>query len=77
MAPQFPLGMLTLRHVTLKPAGVPPVKLYIPRVARLIADGIIDPTPLANPVLPLGDAPRGYALMANRAEGAIKAILQM
>lgn len=76
-APQFPLGMLSLRHVTLKPAGVPPVKLYIPRVTRLIAEGVIDPAPLASPMLSLSDAPRGYELMAKRAEGAIKAIVRM
>lgn len=75
-AQEFPLGMLGLRHVTLKPAGVPPVKLYIPRLIRLIEGGLLDPTPLAKPVLPLSDAPRGYELMAQRREGAIKVLLR-
>ena len=76
-AKEFPLGMLGLRHVTLRPAGVPPVKRYIPRVTKLIAQGLLDPTPLAQPVLPLAEAARGYELMAKRQEGAIKVILRM
>ena len=75
-APEFPLSSLLLRHVTLKPAGVPPVKLYIPRLIRLIAEGLLDPTPLATPLLPLAEAPRGYELMAKRRDGAIKVLLR-
>ena len=75
-AQEFPLGQLAFRHITLKSAGVPPVKLYIPRLIRLIAEGLLDPTPLAQPVLSLSEAPRGYELMANRREGAIKALLK-
>ena len=75
-APEFPLSSLLLRHVTLKPAGVPPVKLYIPRLIRLIAKGLLDPTPLAKPLLPLSEAPRGYELMAKRRDGAIKVLLR-
>ena len=75
-AQEFPLGNLGLRHVTLKPAGVPPVKLTIPRLIRLITEGLLDPTPLAKPVLPLSEAPRGYELMAQRRDGAIKALLR-
>ncbi|MCH7719357.1 MAG: zinc-binding dehydrogenase, partial [Chloroflexi bacterium] len=75
-APEFPLSSLLLRHVTLKPAGVPPVKLYIPRLIRLIAEGLLDPTPLAKPLLPLSEAPRGYELMAKRRDGAIKVLLR-
>ena len=72
---EFPIGQVVLGHVTLKPAGIPPVKRYIARLVKLIARGQLDPSPIASHVLPLAEAPRGYELMAKRQDGALKVLL--
>jgi threonine dehydrogenase-like Zn-dependent dehydrogenase len=72
---EFPIGRLVMAHITLKPAGIPPVKRYIPRLLKLIAQGRLDPSPIASHVFPLAEAPRGYELMANRQDGALKVLL--
>ena len=73
---EFPMSQLLLGHVTLKPAGMPPVKRYIPRLVQLIAQGRLDPSPIASHVLPLAEAPRGYELMSKRQDGALKVLLK-
>lgn len=70
------IGRISLDHVTIKPALVPSVRKYQPRVMKLIADGRLDPTPLLSHVLPLAEAPRAYELMADRLDGAIKVVLK-
>ncbi len=72
----FPIGQWVLGHITLKPAGIPPVKRYIPRLVKLMAQGRLDPSPIASHVLPLAEAPRGYELMARRQDGALKVVLK-
>ena len=75
-AADFPLGAFTARHVRLIPAGVPPVKNHIATLVRMLARGVIDPTPIASHVLPLTEAPQGYDLMAKRRDGALKVLLR-
>ncbi len=72
----FPIGRLTARRVRLLPAYSPAVKNYIGPVLRLLSHGGLDPSPIVSHVLPLSEAPRGYELLANRAEGAIKVLLR-
>jgi threonine dehydrogenase-like Zn-dependent dehydrogenase len=73
---EFPAGALASRHVRLVPAGIPPVKNYIEPLVKMIANGVIDPAPIATHVLALDEAPRGYDLMAGRRDGALKVLLK-
>jgi len=72
----FPLGTLVSRHIRFVPAAMPPVKNYIAPLIKMIAQGVIDPLPIASHTLSLSEAPRGYRLMAERAEGALKVLLK-
>ncbi len=76
MVSDFPLGAMLNRHVRLVPASVPPVKNYIAPLVKMLAQGVIDPTPIATHVLPLSEAPRAYELMAKREDGALKVLLR-
>ena len=73
---EFPAGRLLARHGRLIGAGSAPVKNHIAPLAKMIARGVIDPTPLVSHTLPLEDAPRAYALMAQRQDGALKVLLR-
>ena len=73
---QFPLANLAVRHVRFIPAGVPPVKNYIAPLIRMLANGVIDPSPIATHTLPLDEAARGYEMMASRSGGALKVLLK-
>jgi threonine dehydrogenase-like Zn-dependent dehydrogenase len=75
-AGEFPVGALAARHVRFVPAGIPPVKNYIEPLVKMIANGVIDPSPIATHTLSLEDAPRGYELMAERRDGALKVLLK-
>ncbi|HXH23239.1 MAG TPA: alcohol dehydrogenase catalytic domain-containing protein [Dehalococcoidia bacterium] len=75
-AGEFPAGSLAGRHVKLVPAGIPPVKNYIEPLMKMLANGVIDPSPIATHILPLEEAPRGYDLMAGRRDGALKVLLK-
>ena len=72
----YSLGVISLSHVAIKPALVPAIRKYQPRVMQLIGDGRLDPTPLLSHVLPLDQAPRAYQLMSDRLDGAIKVVLK-
>ena len=73
---QISIGAASLAHVLLKPALVPAIRRYQPRVMQLIADGRLDPTPLLSHTMPLDQAPRAYQMMADRIDGAIKIVLK-
>jgi threonine dehydrogenase-like Zn-dependent dehydrogenase len=73
---EFPVRELSGKHVRFIPAGIPPVKNYIAPLVKMIANGVIDPTPIASHTLPLTEAARGYELMAKRADGALKVLLK-
>ena len=73
---QFPVGGLGSRHVRFVPAGIPPVKNYIAPLIKMIANGVVDPRPIASHTLPLAEAARGYEIMAARADGALKVLLK-
>lgn len=70
------IGGPSLAHVLIKPCLVPPIRLYQPRVMKLIADGRLDPTPMLSHTMPLDQAPRAYQMMAERLDGAIKIVLK-
>jgi threonine dehydrogenase-like Zn-dependent dehydrogenase len=72
----FPISGLATRHVRFVPASVPPVKNYIAPLVKMIANGVMDPSPMASHVLPLTEAASGYAMMAARADGALKVLLK-
>lgn len=73
---QIDIGAASLNHVLLKPALVPSVRRYQPRVMQLIAEGRLDPTPILSHTLPLEQAPLAYEMMAERLDGAIKVVLR-
>jgi threonine dehydrogenase-like Zn-dependent dehydrogenase len=64
-AAEFPIGAIAGRHIRFVPAGIPPVKNYIAPLVKMIANGVIDPSPIATHTLPPGGG--GYELMAKRA----------
>jgi len=72
---QIDIGTASLNHVLLKPALVPSVRRYQPRVMQLIAEGRLDPTPLLSHTMPLAQAPQAYRMMAERLDGAVKIVL--
>ncbi len=78
MEPSFelPLRDFNLRHLTWRASPVPPVKNYIPRLISLIQRERLDPSPIISHVLPLDEAPRGYQLMAEREDEALKVLLK-
>lgn len=75
-AHDFPVGALAARHVRLITAGIPPVKNYMAPLIRMIERGTLDPTPIVSHVLSLEEAPRGYDLVARRADSALKVLLR-
>jgi threonine dehydrogenase-like Zn-dependent dehydrogenase len=52
------------------------VKNYIAPLMKMLANGVLDPTPIASHTLPLEEAPRGYEIMAGRKDGALKVLLK-
>lgn len=75
-AEQCSIGSIGLSHVTIRPALVPPVRKYQHRVMRLIAEQRLDPSVILSHTLPLAEAPRAYAMMSDRLEGAVKVVLK-
>jgi len=78
MEPSFelPLRDFNLRHLTWRASPVPPVKNYMPRLISLMERGRLDPSPIVSHVLALEEAPRGYQLMADREDEALKVLLK-
>jgi threonine dehydrogenase-like Zn-dependent dehydrogenase len=73
-APQVPWDVAFLRNVTIK-GGVAPTHAYARSLWPLLVQGRLDPAAVFTHDLPLAEAPAGYAAMATRAEGSIKACL--
>jgi len=73
---EIPSAALTDRSVFLVPARPAPARNYLTAVMRMIAHGVIDPAPLASHTLPRAEAPRGYEIMANRSDGALKVLIR-
>jgi threonine dehydrogenase-like Zn-dependent dehydrogenase len=67
---------MAAQHVRFIPAGSPPVKNYMAPLIKMIANGVLDPSPIATHTLPLSEAARGYQMMAQRSEGALKVLLK-
>lgn len=64
-----------MRNITVT-GGLIPGPAYTAELARLVADGRIDPTPIFTHTLALEQAPDGYRMMAERADGVIKIALK-
>lgn len=73
----FPLNITDffLRNLTLH-GGVAPVRTYIPQLIPLVEQGKLDPTLVISHRISLDEVPKGYELMNNRAEGAIKIVFK-
>jgi threonine dehydrogenase-like Zn-dependent dehydrogenase len=72
----FPIGRLVQKRVRLLPAYGTAVKNYMAPVINMLAQGVIDPSPLVSHTLPLADAPRAYELMLQRDDGALRIFLK-
>jgi threonine dehydrogenase-like Zn-dependent dehydrogenase len=64
-----------LRNISVT-GGLLPGKAYFPELLDLVVRGVIDPAPMISHELSLGEAPEGYRLMAERAEGVTKVALR-
>jgi len=64
-----------IRNITIA-GGYVPGGLYLPHLVKLAEEGRIEPSPMLSHQLPLEEAPEGYRLMAERAEGVIKVALR-
>jgi 2-desacetyl-2-hydroxyethyl bacteriochlorophyllide A dehydrogenase len=73
---KFPLRDFNLSHFTWRASPAPPVRNYIPRLISLMQRGRLDSSPVVSHVLPLEEAPRGYQLMAEREDEALKVLLK-
>lgn len=69
----LPLGTMFGRNVAVR-GGVAPVRAYLPELLADVLAGVIDPSPVFDLELSLGDAPAGYAAMDERR--AIKVLLR-
>jgi threonine dehydrogenase-like Zn-dependent dehydrogenase len=73
----FPLNMTDffLRNLNLR-GGVAPSRAYIPTLIKHVEDGSLDPTLVLTHRLPLEETPRGYELMDQRIDNAIKVLVK-
>ena len=70
-ASSIPWDVAFLRNLTVR-GGVCPSRRYIRRLWPLLESGRIDPSPVFTHDLVLGDAARGYSMMAGREVGSVK-----
>ncbi len=72
-----PLNMTDffLRNLTLR-GGVAPARTYIPQLMPFVEQGKLDPTLVISHRISLDEVPKGYELMNNRKEGAIKIVFK-
>jgi threonine dehydrogenase-like Zn-dependent dehydrogenase len=59
------LARLFERNITLA-GGIAPVRAYLPELMRAVAAGELDPAPIVDLVLPLGELVAGYTAMDER-----------
>ncbi len=73
----FPLNITDffLRNLTLH-GGVAPARTYIPQLMPFVEQGKLDPTLVISHRISLDEVPKGYELMNNRTEGAIKIVFK-
>ena len=74
---EFPMNMTDffLRNLNLR-GGVAPVRSYIPDLLPHVESGKLDPTLVISHRLPLDECARGYELMDQRIDNAIKVVLE-
>ncbi|NIT14451.1 MAG: hypothetical protein GTN99_09490 [Candidatus Dadabacteria bacterium] len=73
----FPLNITDffLRNLTLK-GGVAPSRTYIPKLLPLVQADKFDPSLVISHRISLDEVPKGYELMNNRTENAIKIVFR-
>ncbi|HSG30818.1 MAG TPA: zinc-binding dehydrogenase [Thermodesulfobacteriota bacterium] len=73
----FPLNVTDffLRNLTLK-GGVAPSRTYIPKLLPLVEADKFDPSLVISHRISLDEVPKGYELMNNRKENAIKIVFR-
>jgi len=72
---KFPLGAAFAKGLTLK-MGQTNVHRYLPRLLDYILQEKIDPSFVITHRIPLGDAPEGYKIFHDKAEGCIKVVMK-
>jgi threonine dehydrogenase-like Zn-dependent dehydrogenase len=63
-----------MRNLTIR-GGVAPVRRYLPEMLSLLESGRIDPSPVVTQDLPMEEGAAGYAMMAERRPGVVKAVV--
>jgi len=73
----FPMNITDffLKNLTLR-GGVAPARTYIPKLMSLVEEGKLDPTLVISHRISLDEVPKGYELMNNRTEGAMKIVFK-
>lgn len=71
----FSIGTIALSHITIRPAIIPAIRRYQHEVMGLIAEGRLDPSLLLSHSMALDEAPKAYAMLAARQDGAVKIVL--
>ncbi|MEQ9620182.1 MAG: alcohol dehydrogenase [Deltaproteobacteria bacterium] len=73
----YPMNMTDffLRNLHLS-GGVAPSRAYIPRLMKLVEEGKLDPTHVISHRLPLEECARGYEMMDQRIDNAIKVVIE-
>ena len=71
----FPAREAFFKDLTLK-MGICNARNYITTLLPLVTNGKLAPARIITHTLPLGEAPRGYAIFDRKEEGAIKVMLK-
>ena len=64
-----------MRNITVT-GGIVPGPVYLEPLLARVADGTADPSPMFTHTLSLDDAPEGYRLMSERAQGVVKVAMR-
>ena len=71
----FQIGAFMELGLTMR-AGQCPVQKYWRRLLELVERGVLRPELVITHELPLDEAPRGYAIFNDKAEGCVKVVLR-
>jgi threonine dehydrogenase-like Zn-dependent dehydrogenase len=72
---KFPMGAIVNRSLTIK-SGQCHVQRYLKPLLERIEKGQIDPSFVITHTMPLSEAPRGYEMFVNKADGCEKVVLK-
>ena len=75
--PEFPFPMFQafVRDLSFR-TGICPVKRYMGKLLKIVAEGKVDPSIIITHNLPLDEAAHGYDIFANRTENCVKVVLK-